>query len=809
MAEHARAVIVGGGVAGCSVAYHLTARGWRDVVLLERAELTSGSTFHAAGLVGQLRSSVALTRLMMMSVELYRRLREETGRDPGWHEVGSLRLASSTERMAELRRQAGWAKTFGLPLEIVSAEEAAKLFPVISPEGLHGAAYLPTDGHLDPGGLAAALAEGARRRGAAIRTGVRVIGITVNDGRVQEVQTAAGPIRTEVVVNAAGMWAHEIGRMVGVTIPLVPIRHQYLTTKPIDGVHPRMPVMRDPDLLDYFREEVGGLVVGGWERNPVVWRLDGIPSDFNNRLLPPDWEQFAPLMENAVKRIPALAGAEIVRLIHGPEAFTPDGEFILGEAPEVAGFFVAAGFCAHGIAGAGGAGRIVADWIVDGDPGLDLWHMDLRRFGAQYRSRRLVAERAREIYGTYYDIRYPNQERETGRGLRLSPAYPRLCELGAVFGEKSGWERPNWFERNAKDGNEARRPRGFAGRYWSPAIEAEHVATRERAGLFDETSFAKFEVVGPGALALLQRLTGNDVDKPAGSVTYTSMLNHRGGIECDFTVTRLGSDRFRIVTGSAFGTHDRGWIAKHLPQDGSVHLTDVTGAYACVGLFGPRARDVLAAATSDAELSNAAFPYMTAREIAVGRVPVLAVRVTYVGELGWEIYAPMEYGLELWDTLWEAGRPHGVVAAGYRAIDSLRLEKGYRYWSADITPDDTPYEAGLGFAVRLNKGEFIGRDVLVRQKAEGIRRKLCCLTLADPRAIALGGEPVRAEDRIVGRVTSGGFGYSLGLSIADAYLPVELATPGTKVAVEVFGDWIDGLVAAEPLWDPKGERVRA
>jgi 4-methylaminobutanoate oxidase (formaldehyde-forming) len=807
MAEHARAVIVGGGVVGCSIAYHLTARGWRDVVLLERAGLTSGSTFHAAGLVGQLRSSVALTRLMMWSVECYRRLAAETGRDPGWREVGSLRLASSPERLEELRRQVGWARTFDLPLELIGAEEAAKLFPVISLAGLRGAVYLPTDGHVDPGGLAAALAEGARRRGAAIRTGVRVTGIALNEGRVHEVQTTAGAIRTDVVVNAAGIWAPEIGRMVGVTVPLVPLRHQYLTTKPIDGVHPRMPAMRDPDLLDYFREEVGGLVVGGWERNPVAWGLDGIPADFNDKLLAPDWEQFAPLMENAVRRIPALAAAEVVRLIHGPEAFTPDGEFILGEAHDIAGFFVAAGFCAHGIAGAGGAGRIVADWIVDGDPGLDLWHMDLRRFGPQYRSRRLVTERAREIYGTYYDIRYPHQERETGRGLRLSPVHARLHELGAVLGEKAGWERPNWFEPNAAGGSEARRPRGFAGRIWSPAIEAEHRATRERVALFDESSFAKLDVIGPGALGLLQRLTANDVDRPVGAVTYTSMLNARGGIECDFTVTRLAADRFRIVTGSAFGTHDRGWIARHLPRDGSVAVVDVTGGFACLGLFGPRARDVLAAVT-DADVSNAGFPYLTARELAIGRAPALAVRVTYVGELGWELYVPSEYGVEVWDAITEAGRPHGLAPAGYRAIDSLRLEKGYRYWSADITPDDTPYEAGLGFAVKPDKGEFIGRAALARQKAEGVRRKLGCLTLADPRAVALGGEPVRVDGRVVGRVTSGGFGYSVGQSIAYAYLPAELATPGAAGAVEVFGDWVPATVAAEPLWDPKGERVR-
>ncbi|PYM66335.1 MAG: hypothetical protein DMD79_03100 [Candidatus Rokuibacteriota bacterium] len=808
MTEHARAVVIGGGVGGCSIAYHLTQKGWQDVVLVERAELTSGSTFHSAGLVGQLRSSVALTRLMMWSVECYRRLAAETGRDPGWKEVGSLRLASTPDRQAEHRRQAGWAKTFGLPLEEIGPEEAARLFPVMSTAGVLGAVYLPTDGHLDPSGLAMALAEGARRRGASIRTGTRVVGVGVQDGRVHEVQTDRGAIRTEVVVNAAGMYAPEIGRMVGATIPLVPMAHQYLTTKPIDGVHARMPTLRDPDHLVYFREEVGGLVAGGYEREPAPWGQDGIPADFNHRLLAPDWDRFAPLMEGAVHRVPAVGHAEVIRLINGPEAFTPDGEFILGEAPEVRGFFVACGFCAHGIAGAGGMGRIMAEWIVEGDPGLDLWHMDLRRFGPQYRSPRLTLDRTHEVYRTYYDLRYPNQEREAGRRLRLSPVYPRLRELGAVLGEKAGWERPNWFESNGAAGDERKRPRGFAGRVWSPAIEAEHVATRERVALFDETSFAKFEVLGPGALDLLQTLCDNDVHKPVGAVIYTSMLNARGGIECDFTVTRLAPDRFRIVTGSAFGTHDRGWIARHLPRDGSAHLVDLTGAYACVGLFGPRARDVLETVTT-ADVSNPGFPYLTARELAIGRVPALAVRVTYVGELGWEIYAPAEYGLDLWDTLWAAGAPHGLVAAGYRAIDSLRLEKGYRYWSADITPDDTPYEAGLGFAVRLQKGDFAGRDALVRQKAEGIRRKLSCLTLDDPAWVALGGEPVRVDSRVVSRVTSGGPGYSVGLSIAYAYLPVEAATPGTRVEVEFFGEWVEGLVAAEPLWDPKGERIRA
>jgi 4-methylaminobutanoate oxidase (formaldehyde-forming) len=811
MVQHARAVVIGGGVGGTSIAYHLVRKGWPEVVLVERAELTSGSTFHAAGLVGQLRSSVALTRLMMDSVQLYRRLAAETGRDPGWREVGSLRLASSEERHQEHRRQAGWAKTFGLPLQEIGPDDARRLFPLVSLAGLRSALYLPTDGHLDPAGLAMALAEGARRGGARLLTGTRVTAIDVRGGRVRGVETTAGPIAAEVVVNAGGMYAPEIGRLAGVTIPLVAMAHQYLTTKPIAGVEARMPTLRDPDHLVYFREEVGGLVVGGYEREPAPWGQDGIPADFNHRLLAPDWDRFGPLLDGAVRRVPAVAAAEIVKLINGPEAFTPDGEFILGQAPEVRGFFVACGFCAHGIAGAGGMGRIMADWIVEGDPGLDVWRMDVRRFGPQYRSPALTGARTHEVYRTYYDLHYPGQERVEGRQLRLSPAHPRLAALGAAFGEKSGWERPNWVEANAPLGDEAGRPRGWAGRHWSPAIAAEHAACRERVALFDETSFSKLEVVGPGALALLQRACANDLDRPVGSVTYTQALNARGGIECDFTVTRLGEARFRVVTGSAFGTHDRGWLAGHLPEDGTVHLLEVTGALCCYGLFGPRARDVLAA-TTGADLSTAAFPYLTARELSVGRVPVLAARVTYVGELGWELYAPTEYGLDLWDTLWEAGQPHQMVAAGYRAIDSLRLEKGYRYWSADITPDDTPLEAGLAFAVRLGKGDFLGRDALRAQQAAGLRRKLCCLALADPGWVALGGEPVRVGGPggpVAGRVTSGGFGYTVGLSIAYAYLPVEHAAAGTPVAVEFFGEWVDGLVAAEPLWDPRGERVRA
>jgi glycine cleavage system aminomethyltransferase T/glycine/D-amino acid oxidase-like deaminating enzyme len=820
--EHARAVIIGGGVGGTSIAYHLAELGWKGIVLVDRAELTSGSTFHSAGLVGQLRSTTTLTRMMMYGISLYQRLTAETGVDVSWHEVGSLRLASTNERFEELQRQAGWAKTFGLPLEMITPEEAQAKFPLMTLDGVLGAVWLPTDGWLDPSGLAQALAAGARAKGAQIRQHTRVVGVNVERGRVTgvEVESRGGEpstIEAEIVVNAGGMFAPEIGRMAGVTIPIIPMAHQYLFTNAIDGVRPDLPTMRDPDRLCYFREEVGGLCMGGYERDPMPWSLDGIPPDFNHRLLDPDWPRFQSIMEGAVSRVPSIADAGVTRMINGPEAFTPDNEFILGES-EVRGFFVAAGFCAHGIAGTGGIGQQMARWIVDGEPELDLWKMDIRRFGGQYRSQKLTLERTYENYATYYDIHYPNEERKAGRPLRFSPAYEQLAALGAVFGEKSMWERPNWFTPN-EDGAgvstraalEALRPRGWAGEHWSPAIGAEALATRQAAAIFDESSFAKIEIEGSGAVAFLQRLCANDVDKAVGSITYTSMLNRRGGIECDFTVTRLADDRFLIVTGTAFGNHDLGWIRKQQPAEGAadVRVRDVTSSRACFGLWGPRARAILQPLTRD-DLSDAAFPYLAAREITLGDSPVLALRVTYVGELGWELYSPTEYGNALWRSLWDAGREHGLVAGGYRAIDALRLEKGYRVWSSDITPEEMPYEAGLGFAVKIDKGvDFIGRGALVAAKAAGPRKRLRCLVLDDPRSVALGNEPVRVDGQIVGRVTSGGYGFAVEHSIAYAYLPPDQAAIGTRGDLEMFGEWIGFEIVREPLWDPEGARIRS
>ncbi|CAN5600488.1 FAD-dependent oxidoreductase [soil metagenome] len=808
MDEEAQVVIIGGGVGGASIAYHLTKLGCPDVVLLDRNVLTSGSTFHSAGLVGQLRSSVTLTRMMMYGVDLYRSLEDETGVNVGWHEVGSLRLASSKDRMDELQRLSGWGKTFGLDLEILSAAEAQDLFPLFEPDGVRGAAYLATDGHLDPSGLTQALAKGARGRGARIMQNTRVVEIDVKDRRVRAVVTDQGVIRCETVVNAGGIWAGELGHLAGLNVPVIPMAHQFLTTKPMEGVHANLPTMRDPDLLVYFREEVGGLVVGGYERDPAPWGLDGIPHDFNHRLLSPDLERFEPLMEGAMKRIPVLEETEVTNVVNGPEAFTPDGEFILGES-EIHGLFVAAGFCAHGIAGAGGIGRVMAEWIAEGQPGYDLWQMDIRRFGRHYRSPHYTLERTREIYSTYYDIHWPHEERRAGRPLRTSPSYERLDQLGAEFGEKSGWERPNWFNSNEDSRYESLRPRGWAGHFWSSAIAAEHLATRERAGLFDETSFSKIEISGPGSVRFLQTLCDNDIDRGIGSVTYTQMLNPRGGIECDFTVTRLDEARFMIVTGTAFGNHDLGWIRKHQPDDPRIQVRDVTSSYACLGLWGPRARDILSSHSSD-DLSNPAFPYMSARQITVGDVPCLALRVTYVGELGWELYPPMEFGARLWDLLMEAGAPHGLVPAGYRAIDSMRLEKGYRVWSTDITPEEDPYQARLGFCVKLDKAvEFIGMEALRARKTEGLERRLCCLVLDDLSSVTLGNEPVRHEGDIVARVTSGGLGYSVEKSIAYAYLPRDLWEVGARPSIEVFGRWVDATVCSEPLFDRKGERIRA
>lgn len=816
--DRARIVIIGGGVGGASVAHHLAERGESDVLMIERSELTSGSTFHSAGLVGQLRSDPALTRMNVGSAELYREL-EKTEHAPGWVESGSIRLASSPARMEEIRRQHGWAQRAGLPLELISAEEARELFPLMSTEGVLGAAYTPTDGQVDPARLCYALAAKARAAGVRIAQQTRVIAIDTVEGpqgrKITGVRTDRGgeinTVECEIVVDCGGMFAAEIARLVDVRIPVVPMSHQYVVTAPLPtGSMPvgrTLPSLRDPDLLVYYRQEIDGLVMGGYERDSAPWTAsatsyDAVPADFNGKLLAPDWDRFGEIVENSQVRVPVLADVGVASMINGPEAFTPDNEFCLGET-EVAGFFVAAGFCAHGIAGAGGIGQVMAAWILDGDPGMDLWHMDVRRFGKHYRSPGYTLARTVENYESYYDIRYPAAEREAGRPLRMSPAYPWHAANGAVFGEKSGWERVNHY---STPGDEGLRPAGWAGRHWSPCVETEHLAVRNAAGIFDETSFSKIEITGADAAAFVAHVFAGDLDRPPGAVVYTQALNERGGIECDVTVTRVGTAEFMVVTGTAFGQHDIGWLRRQARLTGmDVRIADVTGAYACFGMWGPQARELLAPLTP-ASLSNADFPYPSMREITVGDVPVRALRVTFVGELGWELYCSTEYGAALWRTLVATGARPG----GYRAIDSLRLEKGYRVWGGDIGPETTPDEAGLAFAVRpLDGTDFVGREAVRQQRAAGVERRLRCLVLDDPRAVALGGEPVRVGDTVVGQVRTGGYGYTVARSIAYAYLPKGGWDFGSRVAVAVDGTWIDAEVARSPLYDPLAERVRA
>ena len=816
----ARVVVIGGGVGGTSVAYHLALAGERDVVLVDRDELTSGSSFHSAGLVGQLRGDPTLTAMNRYSVELYASLQD--GDDPpGWVQCGSIRLASTPERWQEIQRQAGWAAASGLDLSLISPGEARDLFPLMSTDGVRGAAYLPTDGQVDPSQLTYSLAAGARAMGVSIHTRTRVQGVgTEGEGlrrRVTRVRTERGDIECEVVVDCGGMFAAEIARMVGVRVPIVPMSHQYVVTEAMfEHRETPLPSLRDPDLLVYYRQEVDGLVMGGYERQSQAFAAgasayDAIPADFNGRLLAPDHERFLEISENAAVRVPSIADVGIRTFINGPEAFTPDNEFCLGPT-EVAGFFVAAGFCAHGIAGAGGIGKVMAEWVLEGAPPMDLWHMDVRRFGQSYRSPSYTLARTVENYESYYDIRFPNHERAAGRPLRRSSAYAWHVEHGASFGEKSGWERVNQYDLDLDLDldDEARRPDGWAGRHWSPAIVAEHRATREAAALFDESSFAKIEVSGPDSARLLEWVCDNEVARGPGSVTYTQALNARGGIECDFTVTQLEPHVFLVVTGTAFGNHDAAWLRTQARAiDADVRIADVTGGWSCFGLWGPQARAILAPVTPQ-DLGNDAFPFLSMRETTVGDVPVRMVRVTFVGELGWELYCPAEYGATLWETLWAAGRPYGLAAGGYRAIDSLRLEKGYRVWGADIDPARTPYEAGLGFCVRLDKpGGFLGRDALLAQKADGVRHRLRCLVLDDAHVVALGNEPVLVDGEVVGRVTSGGQGHTLGASIAFAYLPTAQAEPGTRVQVGVFGVMVGAAVVADPLYDPRSERVRA
>ena len=803
--KRARIVIIGGGVGGTSVAYHLAQMGETDVVLVDRNDLTSGSTFHSAGMVGQLRADPTLTKMNMHSASLYREL-QNSETPPSWVECGSIKIASSPERMEEIRRQIGWAKTFGLDLHEISNSEIKERFPLINLEGVVGGCIMTTDGQVDPSQLALSMAAGARKKGVQIHTFTRVLEIKTESGRVSAVVTDKGLIECEIVVNCGGIYAAEIGRLVDVRIPIVPMSHQYLITENfLDPNAPIMASLRDPDNLIYFRQEVQGLLMGGYERTSKAWKtsresLDEIPKNFNNMLLAEDWDRFEEIAANSQMRVPKMAELGIKSFINGPEAFTPDNEFCLGET-EVGGFYVAAGYCAHGIAGAGGIGKVMAEWIIGNEPPMDLWHMDIRRFGPAYRSPAFTLDRIKENYEQYYDIHYPQEERQSCRPHKFSPAYEWHKENYAEFGEKSSWERVNFYRNHV--GSESNRPYGWAGKNWSSAVQLEHAATREGAGIFDESSFAKLEISGTRAAQFLEFVCANDVVRGIGRAVYTQALNSKGGIECDFTVTQIDTERFLIITGTAFAHHDAGWLRKLRRENGfdDVKIEDRTEELAIFGIWGPRSREILQSLT-DANLSNEAFPFMHSKEIEINGVRLRATRITYVGELGWELYIPVKNALAIWQLLYKAGG----FPCGYRAIESLRLEKGYLAWGGEINTEYNPYEAGLAFAISKKKSNFYGAKAL--QSLKSPARRLVQIVFNDIRQVPLGSEPIRFNDQVIGRVKSGGQGYTINKAIAFAYLPVEFTEPGTKLDVEFFGVWHQGHVAQMPLYDPTGSKIK-
>jgi 4-methylaminobutanoate oxidase (formaldehyde-forming) len=722
-----------------------------------------------------------------------------------------LRLACNAERMTEIKRQATTAHSFGLEMELLSPKEALALWPIMDVSDVVGAAFLPTDGQANPADIAQALAKGARAGGAQIIEDCPVSAVEVKDGRVAGVTTPQGAIRCDIVVNCAGQWARDIGRLAGVSVPLQSVQHQYLVTETIAGVPRNLPTLRDPDRLIYFKEEVGGLVMGGYEPNPIAWAQNGIPEGFHFALLDSDPDHFEPLMAQALARVPALETAGIKRFINGPESFTPDGNFILGEAPEVENYFVGAGFNAFGIASAGGAGRALAEWIVAGEAPMDLWPVDIRRFGQLHRDRHWVLTRTLEAYGKHYTMAWPHEEYESGRPLRVSPLYERLKAQGACFGSKLGWERPNWF---APAGMEARDVYSYGRQNWFAHVGEEHRAARERVVIFDQTSFAKFLLIGPHAEAALSWIAANDVAKAPGSLVYTQMLNKRGGIECDLTVSRLSEDSYYIVTGTGFATHDFAWIQANFPNGLDVRLMDVTSAYAVLSLMGPKSREVLAA-VSDADVSNAAFPFGSWREIMIAGSPVRALRVTYVGELGWELHLPVETASAVYDALRAAGKPFGIANAGYRAIESLRLEKGYRAWGSDIGPDHTPLEAGLGWAVKLKRNTpFLGREALVAQAAKPLAKRLACFTVDDPDVVLLGRETIFRDGKQVGWLTGAGWGYTVAKNIGFGYVrnrdgvATGWLTSG-HYELEVANARVPTDLHLSPLYDPTMARIKA
>jgi 4-methylaminobutanoate oxidase (formaldehyde-forming) len=799
--RHVQILIIGGGAIGTSLAYHLGALGAKDVLLVEKAQLTHGCTWHAAGLVGQLRGKRNLTRLMQNSVAVFDRLESETGQAIEWHKVGSLRLASSPDRWSEIRRAMTQAKSFGVECHALSASEAKLHFPYIAAEGIEGAAFIPGDGYVDPYALTMAYVKGARLKGIRIEEGVCAKEIAVEGRRALGVITNSGAIGCDILVNCAGLWAKRVGAMAGVPLAAGVVEHQYFLTEKKLDFDKSLTTLRDPDRNFYLKPDTGAFAIGGWEEGTRSCWGGMPPLEFARELFPPNMERLELFALPAAERLPVLNDLGIQTIINGPIPVSADGEPIMGLAPGLDNFYLACGFTA-GIAASGGAGGAMANWILQGEPGMDLWPFDVRRFGPLHAQPRYLEARAVESYGAYYKIHWPAEEHRSARGLRRSSLFDTLRRARAVYGSKFGWERPNWF---AAPGEIAEDQPSFEGRpNWFDAVAREHRAIRERVALIDQSSFAKFEISGGGALAAMNRIAANDLGGRPGKAVYTQLCNEKGGIEADVTIIHITDELLYLITGAGFGIRDSAWVRRHLPEN--IAVTDVTTRFATINLCGPSARDVLQSFSGD-DVSNEAFPFLAARSIDLGCATVMAVRIGYVGELGYELYVPQEFAAHVYDGLWHAGKAHGIANAGYRAIDSCRMEKGYLYWSGDITPDYNPYEAGLGFAVALDKGDFIGREALKDICDSGVARKLCSLTV-DGFAPFHGGEAVFLEGRLAGFTASTNYGHTLGRTIAFAYLPAGIGS-AQAFEIEAFGARYRARRGPRCLYDPKMERLRS
>lgn len=809
MKDQAQVVIIGGGIVGANIAYHLAKFGRKDIVLLEKGEIASGESSHAAGLVTQFATSQTMLKFRMYSIELY----SELGL---FDHVGSLRVASTRESLKDLERGVSRAKALGLDCEVIGPDEAMKHMPQITKNELYGAIYLPRDGQLDPYTTTTSMVKFAKDLGVTVYTNTRVTGIKLSaKGEVEEVVTDKGSIRCEIVVNAAGMWAPRVAAMAGLHFPTTPVDHQHIALKAVPGheFDSKTPCLRDPENLVYMRQEQGGLVIGGYEPNPFARWIDGAPWEHGSTTLPSDMNRFEQLLEGAIRRLPFLDQAGIITLVCHPGAYSPDCQPILGPMAGVRGMWMAAGFSLNGYGGAGGVGKLMAEWIIGGEPTMDVYAYKATRFSNYYDDPQYACERTRESVKYYYRLRFPNDEFEWARPHRVSPVYHRELEMGAVFGEKFGWERVNYYDPGKPSRRMGEDQRAWGGWIKPPyfdRIRVEHQATRERVCLYDLTPFSKIEVTGPGALPLLNRVADSEMDKPIGSATYCQFCNINGGVEADVTVTRLGKDHFWVVTGGAFLGNDKSWLEMHVDEnDGEVAIRDVSEEWACLPLWGPKARNVLRKITTD-DISNEAHPYLMTKQITINGAKVYAQRVSYAGELGWELYVPYNRATMVWDMLLEAGKEFGIEVGGYKVLDALRLEKGYRYYTADVTQLETPYEGGLGFCVDLNKKDFIGKAALAKQKAEGIKRKLCTLVVdGDGFTQIYGGEAIYHDGKVITRVRSGGYGYTVKKNILYAYLPIDLAKTGNRFELDLIEGRRYGEVTATVLFDPKGERLRA